>query len=66
MQNNLDESSGLRNLINESSYYQFTDQQLSDRSRYLFEKNKETERKHLNVLGDVKTAQVSLPISQKR
>lgn len=56
----------LRDVITETPYYKLTDQQLYDRSRYLSEKNKMMEKKHLQVLADIKLVKSSLPISQKR
>lgn len=56
----------IRDVITENPYYKLTDQQLYDRSRYLSEKNKYMEKKHLQVLADIKLVKSSLPVFQKR
>lgn len=56
----------IRDVITENPYYKLTDQQLYDRSRYLYQKNKSMEKKHLQVLADIKLVKSSLPVFQKR
>lgn len=56
----------IRDVITENPYYKMTDQQLYDRSRYLYEKNKCMEKKHLQVLADIRKVKSSLPVFQKR
>lgn len=56
----------IRDVITDSPYYKLTDQQLSDRSRYLYERNKNLEKKYLQTLADIGKVKLALPVTQKR